>query len=182
MSMLIKYIQRQQKNMEHAENISSFKKWVNPHKNFLYFIPKHVSEESLMMRIHVFDKLFDHMPTLEDIEGLRLLPFGGDGHPPAGDKLTREALSMSAFMKLSQKKDYPKEHLFYLGNVSVPVNKIVKQNTNGVLWKFLDNPLSKRFQYWQGKEYETIEEGIFKKLKVLNRVCSESKIGCLVSG
>ena len=139
----------------------------SPHRP-LYLKSTDVPEEPLMMRIHVFDKLFEKIPSLEDMEGLRLLPFGHSGHPPAKDELTREALTMNALMEIYKKKDYPESHLFYLGNASVPANKIIKPNTNPTLWNLFGRDCSKSFQRWQGKDYETVEEGIFRKIKIPN--------------
>ena len=34
------------------------------------------SDEDIIMRVHVFDRLFDEVPTIEDVKGVRLLPLG----------------------------------------------------------------------------------------------------------
>jgi len=37
--------------------------------------------ESLLMRIQIYDKIFDELPTLDDIEGLRLMPLDSPDRP-----------------------------------------------------------------------------------------------------
>jgi len=58
-----------------------------------------LSKIPIMMRVHFFDKLFDRMPTLKNIEGVRLLPIGQPNI--MGD------LTMNTLMELEKKKDYP---------------------------------------------------------------------------
>jgi len=61
------------------------------------------SEEDLVMRVHVFDKLFDEVPMLSDLEGVRLLPLGFPIFKDGSEKLKRE-LKMSRWLNLYKKR------------------------------------------------------------------------------
>jgi len=124
------------------------------------YIPPYENEKediSLMMRIHVFDKLFDNVPAPKDIEGVRLLPIG----PPTA----KGELSMSILMELYKKKDYPAQNLSYMGNVPVPANKLIFKDSYPVLWNNIGYVCDNFFRIWQGKEYETVEEGVFRYIQ-----------------
>ena len=108
--------------------------------------------ERIFMMIHVFNKLFDDMPTLKDMEGVRLLPMS---------ETVNEELLMSRLMELNKKKHYPKAHLTFLGNASVPSNKKIMPSVTPVYWNEIEEVLNYCFSKFQDKEYEEIDEGIF---------------------
>ena len=107
-----------------------------------------------LMRIHVFDKMFDHMPTIKDMKGVRILPIG---HP---DKAG--FLFMNTFMTLLSKKEYPQKYLTFLGNTEIPANKPVDIHSDPVLWFNIESRFNYCYTLWQGREYETVEEGVFR--------------------
>jgi len=63
------------------------------------------------MVIHVFNKLFDSIPTLKYMKGMRLLPMGN-----AKNEKSELKFNLSSLMELSKKKHYPRAHLTYVGN------------------------------------------------------------------
>ena len=63
---------------------------------------------------------------------------------------------------LSKKKYYPSEHLYYLGNVLVPSNNIIIPSVNPVFWDRIEDALNYWITHFKDKEYEEVEEGVFK--------------------
>jgi len=124
------------------------------------FIPPHICEDEdlskfpVLMRIHVFDKLFDHAPTLKDVEKLRLLPIG--------QPTWTGEIAMSILLELDKKKDYPAEQLIFLGNIQAPANSTVKKDAYPMFWIHLEAICINSFQFWQRKEYEELEAGVFR--------------------
>ena len=118
-------------------------------------------DDNLVMRVHVFDKLFDEVPVIEDLEGLRLLPFDYPGVPFGYPNSTRD-LRINTQVGLERKKDYPSDHLTHIGNMPVPANVIRKQILSSDACWFSVEGWSRYFQRWQGIEYETAEEGVFR--------------------
>ena len=119
-----------------------------------------------VMKVHVFDKLFDEIPTLDNLQGIRLLPF--DYIPkkisPSGyvDPKPYEILHLNCWIQLMKKKDYPEDHLTYLGNMDIPFNKARGYEMwSAGYWDRIEEYWSEFFHIWQGVEYE-VHEGVFK--------------------
>jgi len=113
------------------------------------------SNSEPIMQVHVFDKLFDLMPVLEDINGVRLLPLD---YPNDSDNLI-----MNRLAKIWSKKDYPAKHLTYIGNTFIPATKIFKRHSGEYFdWKYIEPHCGKYYKYWQNNEYKAIEEGVFR--------------------
>lgn len=139
---------------EESKELGRFGKYVLLQKmGELLREPPWYKEPRTFMIIHIFNKLFDNLPTIEDVEGLRLLPVSAT---TTGDIL------MSRHMEAEKKKDYPEEHLSYLGNTSAPTNKRVQKSGLSVFWREVEGYLNNSFNRYQDKEIEEIEEGIFK--------------------
>jgi len=116
---------------------------------------KHLLDE-VLTRIHVFDKLLDNVPAIEDVTKIRLLPFR------QRDK--EGSLSMNGLVDLFKKGDYPVNFLTYVGNVQPPANKVFKElhPPSPSAWKFIEEQLCYKLKCWHDVEYEMIEEGVFK--------------------
>jgi len=119
------------------------------------------SKTETYMIIRVFDKLFDNLPGLDDLHGIRLLPHSYPNQ-------TQELLMQRGLM-LYKKKEYPKDYLTYLGNIPVPKYTPIPHSmmrtrllhSSASIWLNIES-WSELFQLWQGKEYEIIEESIFR--------------------
>jgi len=112
------------------------------------------SENDLIMRVHVFDKLFDDIPKVEDLSNVRLLPLDY----PKGTRYLR----MNNWLVLPKKKEYPVDYLTFLGNMQIPRNVVRPQILNSAgFWNAVDG-WSMFFKLWQGIEYETVEKGVFR--------------------
>ena len=115
------------------------------------FSPKH----DKVMRVHVYDKLFEQVPMLDEIKNIRLLPIDFS--------TTSRKLYMSTWVMLEKKRDYPVNNLTFIGNTSFPPNKARGHELfySHAHWFSIEG-WSMYFPQWQGVEYETVEEGIFK--------------------
>lgn len=112
-----------------------------------------------MMRIQVLDRVFDKLPTLDDIDEIRILPIDF----PKRVSINEDPIWMSTFIHLYKKSDYPAKRLTYIGNRQGPANKMI--NKRVVAWFDIDIWLYQFHQLWYGVEYETIEECIYRYSK-----------------
>jgi len=124
-------------------------------------IQKIASEDSgwgpsgVKMRVHVFDKLFDKLPTIDDVDGLRILPLEY-AHNTWSNLLT------NCLMYIERSKDYPAEYLTYIGRKSAPTNNVSKRNAmNSLNWKDIEY-WSRYFRDWHNKKYQLTEDGVFR--------------------
>jgi hypothetical protein len=108
------------------------------------------------MRIQVLDCIFDELPTLDDMDGVRILPLDF----PTRVSMNRDPIWMSAYIYMIKKREYPAKQLTFIGNRQGPVNNMVNKRRIG--WVNVDAWLYEFHQLWYGVEYETIEEGIYR--------------------
>jgi len=106
------------------------------------------------MQAHIFDKLFDTIPLLKDLEKVRLLPL----ESPSKTKI----LNASFWVSMYGRDIYPRDHLTWIGNMHVPSNATIRKGDwyYWVNWSEMDR-WCEYFKYWQGMEYEILEEGVF---------------------
>ena len=110
--------------------------------------------EPILMMTHIFDKLFDHLPVLEDLEGVRLLPLG---EPAASG----EHILMGVMLMLYKKNHYPKTHLSYLGKAPVLPDNVLWTCKTPIFWDMIEEPLNRSLVNWKGVEYREVEEGVY---------------------
>ena len=112
-------------------------------------------EDGMFMRVQIFDKLFDHLPTLDELEGIRILPVVF----PNRSTSDKNPLEVSVYFGVYQKNYYPKKHLTFLGN-----RRIISNNmpcNAKMSWAHIDWIPVIFYNKWQGIEYETIGDGIY---------------------
>lgn len=119
---------------------------------------------SIKMRIHAYDKLFDHLPTVADLDGVRILPF--DLHErlksPCG-VTTAVQIRMNVLMLIYMAKDYPRAQLTFIGNRPAPPNVILTGHARDILdWANIGLHLSRYYEEWHGVEYEDLGNGIYR--------------------
>ncbi|MBE6573437.1 MAG: hypothetical protein E7652_03485 [Ruminococcaceae bacterium] len=73
-------------------------------------------KDTLYSIIQVFDKIFDSIPTLNELENIRTLP----SIPPAKEYLYPLEKYTRIVMEYNKKNTYPHKHLMYIGNVKMP--------------------------------------------------------------
>ena len=123
----------------------------------------------IAMRIQIFDKVFDYLPTLADMAGLRILPLDFPDRVNIsrdvpnlyvpGEINKKDPIWMSALYNLYSKREYPKKHLFFLGNTLGPKN--FRQCQRELNWRDMTRSFILFFNSWHNKDYEEIEEGYF---------------------
>jgi len=121
-----------------------------------------------MMRVQIMDKVFDHLPSLDDLDGLRILPVDN----PIRVNISQDALIekrivykknpiwMSASMVIFKKSEYPKKHLTYIGNKEGPPNTRI--NDRELDWGGIDKWLYEFYERWQGIEFDTVGHGEYE--------------------
>ena len=107
----------------------------------------------LLMRVHIYDKVFDALPTLSDIDGIRLLPIS--------DPRVNRRLNMSILIDYIKKKNVPMQYLYHMGNVAVTVNETVEPEEDAFFWEYIEKTFFYYFEMWKNKEYEVLEGGIY---------------------
>lgn len=115
-------------------------------------------DKDIAMRLQVFDKLFDTIPTLEELNGIRILPLDS----PKRVNLDQEPIYMSRLFVIPRKSHYPKKYLTYIGNNMNPANNML--NRSALTWWDLDDSFVYFHHLWKKVQYETIGDGIFRYL------------------
>ena len=107
------------------------------------------------MRIQIFDKIFEELPTLDDMDGLRILPTDIPSRVCIGEG----PMCMGALIGLYKKRNYPNKYLTYLGNKPGPENN--EEEHREISWECLDDSLISFHEWWKDLEYETLENGFY---------------------
>lgn len=115
-------------------------------------------ETMIVMRLQAFDHIFDELPSLEQLSNIRLLPLDF----PTRFDFKRNPIWVSALFDISSKKKYPSQHLTYLGNGIYASNNMVNERI--VPWSNIDDFLYNFHRLWDGIEYETIGDGVYRYL------------------
>ncbi len=110
----------------------------------------------LMMRIQILDKIFDDLPVIDEMDGVRILPLDF----PERVNMNEDPVWMNALIHMDKKSDYPSKHLTFIGNRQGPTNKICSNQIT--TWSRIDLWLQKFYQLWQGVEYEIVENGVYR--------------------
>lgn len=121
------------------------------------------------MRVQFFDKIFDKLPTPDDMDGARILPVDF----PTRVNISRDAkiyedmdiiaekepIWMSALMICAKKSEYPAKHLTFVGNKQGPQN--IAENRRELWWGDMERWLYEFSTLWEGFKYKTKDEGIY---------------------
>jgi len=116
------------------------------------------NETKLVMRLQVFDRIFDELPLLDQLNDVRLLPLDF----PTRFDFKQNPIWMSGLIDMYKKSSYPSEHLTYLGNCVGPSNNMVNERV--ITWGMIDETLYDYHSMWENIEYEAIGEGIYHYL------------------
>jgi hypothetical protein len=125
-----------------------------------------------MMRIQIIDKVFNELPTLDDLDDVRILPVDF----PTRNNISKDSFMgnssyirkkdpiwMSAIMNMFKVSEYPAKHLTFIGNKQGPLNTM--ENNRELTWGDIDTWLYEFYELWRGIEYETLSEGIFEYIQ-----------------
>lgn len=109
----------------------------------------------IFSRIQIYDKVFDHVPNLDSLDGVRILPFDT---PERFISNTVDVfpLNMNAVLIRYSKRDYPQKYLTFIGNQQD--NKKLPHahpNLSNYDWRNLEEEwLCLYYQAWRKYEYE----------------------------
>lgn len=111
-------------------------------------------------RVHVFDKIFNQLPAIDDIDGVRILPLvPPENYKPEYKELWDPMQCMNAMMCLYKKSDYQAKYFTFIGNKIGPVNKVISSPYSHLDWKSICDWLVYYHQSWKNRDYVTIGEG-----------------------
>ena len=113
-------------------------------------------KERLYMHVQVIDHVFDSLPELDDINKYRILPLEDLKF------IKRRPLQMNGVLPIVKPSEYPKKYLTFLGTTPGPANKELTLSFEGLSWSSLEYFLPLYSQFWEGREYETVEEGVYR--------------------
>ncbi|NMC56645.1 MAG: hypothetical protein GYA50_05440 [Eubacteriaceae bacterium] len=107
-------------------------------------------------RVQMYDKVFDVLPALRDLDGIRILPFDNpDRFPPRGQN-DYWPLNMNGVMIPYKKRDYPGKYLAFIGNQ--PDNANMPRSYKSLAshyWENLEEDwLCVYYQAWREYTYE----------------------------
>jgi len=111
----------------------------------------------LLMRVQVIDHLFCDLPVLEDISNYRILPMDDLRN------IERRVFNMNEAVSIAKQSENPSSHILYLGTLEGPANTDFTGWCDGSLdWLSIEHYLGRYFNTWQGREYTTVSEGVYK--------------------
>lgn len=96
----------------------------------------------IFSRIHIFDMLFDEIPAISEIRGLRILPI--DTPHRTAETLHVFPLNINAIMDFYKKSEYPEKRLTFLGNAEIEIKTPCYSNRAYYGWYRLE-------ENWLGK-------------------------------
>ena len=123
------------------------------------------------MSVQIFDRLFDELPTIDEVYRNRILPFDFPNRnnisadvpskwpkwPQLGKK--KDPIWMNTTILSHSTRGYPKKWLTYLGNTEGPENKM--KTVQAVMWCHLEIAFPKFQNLWKNEQYESLGNGIF---------------------
>ena len=122
--------------------------------------------DGVCMSIQILDKMFDTLPSIDDIKKIRVLPMDFPDRVTISEPIHRhgtlykkEPIWMNALISMSSKREYPRNCLTYIGNGQGPYN--LREDEQTLSWWNIDSSLILYYNLWQGIEYDTISEGIY---------------------
>lgn len=110
--------------------------------------------------VQVFDRVFDVIPELDVLEGVRMLPLATPpGIYPAPDNITDYVPSFECYLKANmhyvKKSDYPQKYFTFVGNKTVPETDYAGNRFTSFFWEKegFDDWLVEYYVNWQNVEY-----------------------------
>ena len=125
---------------------------------------RHYERKKLFMHIHVVDHVFDTLPKLDDITKCRILPLDDLKF------IEKRGFKTIGIIPIDKPSEYPAKHLTFLGSMPGPANRDISGWIQSISWFGMEYFLSHYYQFWQGREYETVEEGVYRPILTLNEL------------
>ena len=116
------------------------------------------------MRIHAYNKLFDQLPTINDLQNVCLLPMDKLARLNNPEKPPRHPeLVMNALMYLNRKADYPEAQLTFIGNQEgLPNTTPLHYSCYLFGWDSIYTWLADYYHDWHNVEYENLGNGTYR--------------------
>lgn len=113
-------------------------------------------DDKLISRIQIYNKLFDDIPELSDLEGIKILPWDNPNcFLPTGRNPDGFPLCLNAVIDVYKKRDYPKNNLIFIGNQQDKLNlPFVHVNFSNFYWFDIEETLSYFYGLWQDCDYK----------------------------
>ena len=124
-------------------------------------------DDYMVSRVQVFDKIFETLPEIKDLQNLRILPFSNPKRYTEDFKGFQEDVSMNIAMLRYKIRDYKEKEYIYIGNQE-PKNiyPITHQNISYCYWSSLDEMFSIFYEDWKNYDYIFEDEKFISRLKV----------------
>ena len=101
----------------------------------------------VMSCLQVYDKVFDTLPTLQDLEGLRLIPIEETSSKEKG------ILNFDLLLLIFAKKDFDEKNFTLIGNTT---NRKISNNYDTIQWEAaseFEKDIVEAYLKWHDKEY-----------------------------
>lgn len=113
-----------------------------------------------LSRIQVLDRIFDRLPTLDDIEGVRILPLAPyENYRPEWQEFWDPMRCMNTIMIYEKKIHYKEKYFTFIGNKIGPPNNELSPDCFSLDWRSISDGLIDYYLSWQNKEYIKVGEG-----------------------
>lgn len=131
-----------------------------------YVILQKIGNDNGSPYIQIFSKLFDKLPTMEDVMKLNqndLLPldltYGDYFNPENGD----DRVGLCYLFELMKKKDYPSEYLTFIGNRKTVENTFYRRHLcDSSLINHISTAVILRIKQWRYIDYIYVGDGIYR--------------------
>ena len=115
----------------------------------------------MISRIQVFDRIFDKIPTLDDLYNVRILPLSDPRLFVKGNRNKVIPPYFNVVIDVYKKAHYPKKYLTCLGNKPDEFNMpFAHVNDSYCEWYNVDDFLGYFYHLWREYDYEVCGEDI----------------------
>lgn len=121
-----------------------------------------------LSRIQIYHKVFDELPSLNDLENVQILPFDKPDLFITGERdVDSFPLCLNALMIRDKKSDFPEKHFTFIGNLlNIGNLPIAKSNFSTFFWRDMETSfLCLYYQLWRDYSYEFKNGKSFVKRK-----------------
>ena len=119
---------------------------------------RYFERKKLFMQIQIIDHIFDELPELEDINRYRIMPQDDLRY------IDRREFRMNRMISIDKPSEYPAKNLVFLGAIPGPANKkFTMALSECKLWCGIERNIIQHYHFWQGREYEVVEEGVYRE-------------------
>lgn len=113
--------------------------------------------KEVLSHIQVYDRVFESLPTLDAVKGVRILPliiYDDFSSSTTSDASPIETF-LTATMLFNKRSDYPQKHLTFIGNMALPEKSYEHTPQSDYFWdkNMEDDWLIDYYLSWQNVDY-----------------------------